>query len=321
MDIRRRAIVRWAALGAAPFLQAPAWSETWPARPLRIVHGYDNGSNPDTISRLIVPAMSEQLGQPVIVEPKPGAAGRIAAAQVAKLPGDGYTLLMLTAGDSVVAALDPRVPYKLLQDFSFVSAVTEFPFLFCVSADSRIRSLADLLVEAKRRPGQVSYGTPGLGTTHSLAGELLQKEAGVQLLHIPYKGNAFTDLLGGRVDFLIATPAVSLPLIQSGKVRAIAVTSKGPHPAVPDAMAVDRLIPGYEVNSWLGLATPRGTPRERVQRLSAAVQAAVATERVRAALVGTGSAVAASGSEAFRARIEKDVKKWTGLAGRVKLDS
>jgi tripartite-type tricarboxylate transporter receptor subunit TctC len=240
---------------------------------------------------------------------------------VAKPPGDGYTLMMLTAGDAVVAALDPRVQYKLLQDFAFVSAVNEFPFLFCVSANSPVRSLADLFVEAKRRPGQVSYGTPGLGTTHSLAGELLQKQAGLQLLHIPYKGNAFQDLLGGRVDFLIATPSVSLPLIQGGKVRAIAVTSRHAHAGAPEAMPVERLVPGYEVNSWLGLAVPRSTPKDRVQRLSAAVRTAVASERVAAALAASGSIVAAGGSETFKARIENDVRKWAALAGRVKLES
>ena len=321
MNIHRRQMLRYAALGAAPLLPSAALAETWPARPLRIVHGYDSGSNPDTISRIIAPVMSEQLGQPIVVEARPGAAGRIAASQVAKQPGDGYTLLMLTAGDAVIAALDPRVPYKLLQDFSFVSAVTEFPFLFCVSANSPIRSLADLLTEAKKRPGELSYGTPGLGTTHSLGGELLQEMTGAQMLHVPYKGNAFQDLLGGRVDFLIATPSVSLPLIQSGRVRAIAVTSRTPHPALPDATPVDRLVPGYEVNSWLGLAVPKSTPGERMQRLAATVQAATSAEQVRTALQGAGSAVATAGSEAFRARIEGDVKKWTALSGRVKLES
>lgn len=321
MNMNRRDLLQLTALSALSLDGVAARAEAWPTRPLRIVHGYDGGTNPDTISRIIAPALSQRLGQPVIVEAKPGAAGRIAARYVASQPADGYTLMMLTAGDAVVAALDPRVPYKLLKDFAFVSSVIESPFLFCVSASSPIKSFADLLFEAKRQPGRLSYGTPGLGATQSAAGELLQKMAGIELLHIPYKGNAFTDLLGGRVDVLIATPSVSLPLIQSGKVRAIAITSKAALPALPDVHPVARLVPDYEVNSWLGLAVPHGTPKARVQQLSAGVQATAAVEDVRRALVATGSIVAASSSDAFRARVEKDVKKWTSLSARVKLDS
>lgn len=321
MNMNRRELLQLTALSALSLNSVAARAEAWPARPLRIVHGYDGGSNPDTISRIIGPALSQRLGQPVIVEAKPGAAGRIAARYVASQPADGYTLMMLTAGDAVVAALDSRVQYKLLKDFAFVSSVIEFPFLFCVNANSPIKSFADLLFEAKRRPGALSYGTPGLGTTHSAAGELLQKMAGIELLHIPYKGNAFTDLLGGRVDVLITTPSVSLPLIQSGKVRAIATTAKAALPALPEVWPVARLVPDYEVNSWLGLAVPSGTPKERVQQLSTGVQAAAAVEDVRKALGATGSMVAASSSDAFRARVEKDVKKWTSLSARVKLDS
>lgn len=321
MNMNRRELLQLTALSALSLNSVAARAEAWPARPLRIVHGYDGGSNPDTISRIIGPALSQRLGQPVIVEAKPGAAGRIAARYVASQPADGCTLMMLTAGDAVVAALDSRVQYKLLKDFAFVSSVIEFPFLFCVNANSPIKSFADLLFEAKRRPGALSYGTPGLGTTHSAAGELLQKMAGIELLHIPYKGNAFTDLLGGRVDVLITTPSVSLPLIQSGKVRAIATTAKAALPALPEVWPVARLVPDYEVNSWLGLAVPSGTPKERVQQLSTGVQAAAAVEDVRKALGATGSMVAASSSDAFRARVEKDVKKWTSLSARVKLDS
>lgn len=321
MNMNRRELLQLTALSALSLNGGAALAESWPAKPLRIVHGYDSGSNPDTISRIIAPTLGERLGQPVIVEAKPGAAGRIAARYVASQPGDGYTLVMLTAGDAVVAALDPGVQYKLLKDFAFVSSVIEFPFLLCVSADSPIKSFADLLFEAKRRPGRLSYGTPGVGTTHSAAAELLQKMAGIQLLHIPYKGNAFTDLLGGRVDLLISTPSVTLPLIQSGKVRGIAVTSKVALPVLPDVPPVARLVPDYEVNSWLGLAVPHATPRGLVQQLSAAVQAAAAAENVRKSLGATGSMVAASSSDDFRQRVEKDVKKWTALSGRVKLES
>ena len=321
MNINRRRIMQGAALSALLPQVWAAQAQAWPARPLRIVHGYESGTNPDTISRLLTPGLSERLGQPVIVEPKPGAAGRIAAKYVTTQTADGYTLLMLTAGDAVVAALDPKVPYKLLQDFTFISSVIEFPFLLCVAADSPIKSLADLMAMAKARPGQVSYGTPGVGTTQSMAGELLQKMADVALLHVPYKGNAFPDLLGGRVDFLIVSPSVATPLIQGNKIRAIAITSKDPHPALPDALPVRRLVHDYEVKSWLGLAAPKSTPDATVQRLVSDVQAITATDGFRASVTNAGSMVAASSSDAFRARVEADVKKWSTLSGRVRLES
>jgi tripartite-type tricarboxylate transporter receptor subunit TctC len=321
MNTKRRQLVQLAAGLALGSAAQRGYAQSWPAKPLRIVHGYDSGSNPDTISRLLGPAVGERLSQPVIVESKPGAAGRIAARYVASQPGDGYTFLMLTAGDAVVAALDSKVPFKLLQDFAFVSSVIEFPFLFCVAATSPIKTLQDLLADARRRPGQVSYGTPGIGTTHSLAGDLLKHMTGLDLLHIPYKGNAFPDLIGGRVDFLIATPSVSLPLIQGGKIRAIAVTSKEALAAVADATPVDRAVPGFEVKSWLGLAAPAATPAAVVQRMSSVVQAAAAVDSVRANLAGTGSLVVTSSGEAFRVRVEADVKKWSTFAGRVKLES
>lgn len=318
--MNRREIFRLGALSAVSLYSGSTLAESWPTRPLRIVHGYDGGTNPDTISRIIGPSLSERFGQPVIVEAKPGAAGRIGTRYVATQPGDGYTMMMLTAGDAVVAALDTKVPYKLLKDFTFVSSVIEFPFLICVRAESTLKSFADLLAEAKRQSGRLSYGTPGIGTTQSLAGELLQKMAGIDLLHIPYKGNAFPDLLGGRVDLLIVAPSAALSLIKSGKVRAIAVTSNTVLAALPDVAPVARLVPEYEVNSWLGLAVPVSTPNDLVQKLSAGVQAATAVESVRNALTATGSIVAASSSEAFRARVEKDVKKWASLSDRVKLN-
>ncbi|MDP3170751.1 MAG: tripartite tricarboxylate transporter substrate-binding protein [Polaromonas sp.] len=320
MSINRRSLVRAAALCALLPTAHIARSQQWPSRPIRIVHGYDGGTNPDTLSRLLAPGLSERLGQPIVVEPKPGAAGRIAAKYVSAQPGDGHTLLMLTAGDAVVAALDPNVQYKLLLDFSFVSSVIEFPFLFCVAAGSPIKSLSDLFAMARSRPGQVSYGTPGVGTTQSMAGELLQKMAGVELLHVPYRGNAFPDLLGGRVDFLIAAPSVSTSLIQGGKIRAIGVTSSGAYPTLPDVAPVRSLVPGYEVNSWLGLGVPKSTPDAVVQRLSSSVQVVSNADAVRSAITSAGSVVAAGTSEAFRTRVEADVKKWSSFSGRIRLE-
>ena len=324
MNLRRR---QFSALGlglASPLSFVYAQS-TGPApaasgKVLRIVHGYESGTNPDTISRAISTALGERLGQSVIVEARPGAAGRIANRYVATQPADGNTLLMLTAGDPVLAALDPKLPYNLLKDFAFVSSVIESPLVFCVSADSPIKSLADLIAAARQSPGKLAFGTPGIGTTQHMAGELLQSLAGIELTHIPYKTNAFADLYGGRLDFLIAAPSVSVPQIQSNKARGVAVTSRTNLSAIPTVPPVSQTIANYEVKSWLGLAVAAGTPTDRVQKLSSDVQAVVASEAVSKALAAGGSLPAPSTGDAFRARIETDIQKWRSLSGRVKLE-
>jgi len=319
MNLRRRALLQ--ALGAASILgPACAHAQTWPAKPIRIVHGYDNGSNPDTVARIMSPSLTERLGQSIVTEPRPGAGGRIATGYVATQEPDGYTLMMLTAGDTVVAATDPKLPYDLLRDYAFISTVVEFPFILMVPADSPIKSLRDLITAAKASPGKLTFATPGVRTTQHLSGELFKVAAGIDLLHVPFKGSAFTDLIGGRLDTLIAAPSVSTPQIKGGKVRAIAVTGRQRMEAFPDLPTFAETLPGFEVYSWLGLAAPAKTPAAIVERLGTDVRAVIAQEAVRAKLLATGSLVGGSTPEAFRARAEADIRKWKGLAEKVRLD-
>ena len=202
----------WPAQCAAltgPWLAARA--QAYPARPIRMVHGFDSGSNPDVVARIIGPALTERLGQAIIVEAKPGAGGRIATAYVAAQEPDGYTLAMLTAGDSVTAATESTLSFDLLRDFAFISSVIQFPFLILVGADSPFKSLRDLIAAARREPGKLSFGTPGIRTTQHFCGELLKASADIDLLHVPFKGSPFQDLIGGRLDLMIAAPSVSTP--------------------------------------------------------------------------------------------------------------
>jgi tripartite-type tricarboxylate transporter receptor subunit TctC len=320
-DSCRRTLL--AALGAAavgaPFALARAQAP-WPAKPIRIMHGFDGGSNPDTVSRVIGPGLGERLGQPVVVESRPGAGGRIATGFVATQPADGYTLIMLTAGDGVVAATDPKLPYDLSRDYSFITTVIQFPFLLLVNASSPFQNLADALAAARRDPGKLTFGTPGLRTTQHLVGELIKTSANVDLTHVPFKGTAFADLLGGRVDFLVAAPAVATPQIKAGKVRAITVTSREPMSTFPDVRPVAETLPGFEVTSWLGLAAPAGTPQPIVDRLASEVRRVLAVDDVRARLLATGSDVTPSTPQEFRSRVEADIRKWKALAERAKLD-
>lgn len=305
------------ALGA---VTAAAQTATWPTRPVRIVHGYDNGSNPDTLSRLMAPLLAERLGQPVVVESRAGAGGRIATGYVAGLPPDGTTFIMLTAGDGVVAATDPKLSYDLLRDFAFATQVIQFEFLYITGADSPVRSLADLLEAARRAPGKLTFGTPGIATTQHLAGELLQSSAGVKLQHVPFKGTAIADLLGGRIDMVIAAPAVVAAQVKSGKLRPLAVTGRARMSAYPDVPAIAEIAPDYEVSSWLGLAAPAKTEPAIIERMAAEVRRVLADESIRGRILATGSDVAPSTPEAFRARVESDVRKWKRVAAGLQLN-
>ena len=302
--------------GAASFSHAQAW----PAKPVRIVHGYDSGSNPDTVARAMQAELGQRLGQPVIIEPKPGAGGRIATAYVATQEPDGYTLMMLTGGDGVLAATDPKLPYDLARDYAFISTVSQFPFVIMVKADSPIKTLADALDAAKKNPGKISFATPGIRTTQHLTGELINATAKVDLLHVPFKGNSFQDLIGGRVDLLIAAPSVSTSQIKGGAVRAIAVTSRNRMETLPGVPTVAETLPGFEVTSWLALAAPAKTPAAVIARLNADVRQVLGQEAVRARLLAIGSEPVGGTADELRTRVETDIRKWRELARTAKLD-
>ena len=321
VDPRRRSAIKalgaFSLSGAATFLHAQA---AWPAKPVRIVHGYDSGSNPDTVARAIQAELSGRLGQPVIIEPKPGAGGRIATAYVATQEPDGYTLMMLTGGDGVLAATDPKLPYDLARDYAFISTVIQFAFVIMVKADSPIKTLAEAIDAAKKNPGKLSFATPGIRTTQHLSGELINTTANISLLHVPFKGNSFQDLIGGRVDLMIAAPSVSTPQIKGGAVRAIAVTARNRLETLPGVPTVAETLPGFEVTSWLGLAAPVKTPAMVQNRLNAEVRQAVTLEAVRARLLAMGGDPVGGSQDEFRTRIESDIRKWKELARTAKLD-
>ena len=321
VDPRRRALTKalgaFSLSGAASFLHA---QPAWPVKPVRIVHGYDSGSNPDTVARAISQALSERLGQPIVIEPKPGAGGRIATAYVATQEPDGYTLMMLTGGDGVLAATDPKLPYDLARDYAFISTVIQFAFVIMVKADSPIKTLAEAIDAAKKNPGKLSFATPGIRTTQHLSGELINTTANISLLHVPFKGNSFQDLIGGRVDLMIAAPSVSTPQIKGGAVRAIAVTARNRLETLPGVPTVAETLPGFEVTSWLGLAAPVKTPAMVQNRLNAEVRQAVTLEAVRARLLAMGGDPVGGSQDEFRTRIESDIRKWKELARTAKLD-
>jgi tripartite-type tricarboxylate transporter receptor subunit TctC len=228
--------------------------------------------------------------------------------------------MMLTAGDGVLAATDPKLPYDLTRDYAFIATVIQFPFVIMVKPDSPLKSMADVLAEARKNSGKLSFATPGIRTTQHLAGELIKATANIDMLHVPFKGSSFQDLIGGRVDLLIAAPSIATPQIKGGAVRAIAVTAKARMESLPGVATVAETLPGFEVTSWLGLAAPAKTSAAVVARMNADVRQVLAQESVRTRLLGMGSEPVGGTPEELRSRVETDVRKWRELAKTAKLD-
>lgn len=313
--LERRALLGClgATMVASPRL---ARAQTFPSKPIRIVHGYSAASNPDTIARVISPSMIETLGQSVIVEPKPGAGERIAAQYLMSQPADGHTLYLMTGGANVISATDPQTPFNTLKDFSYISTITLFPFALFVASGSPIKSFQDLRAAAAAHPGKLNYAHSGVGNTLHLAVEYLKALSGMKIEPIAYKdtGQQIADLIGGRIDVVISTFTAYHGPFANKQVRAIGVTSRERWPPNPDVPPISADVPGYEVVSWLGLAAPAGLLSEIADKLSGAVRIAVARPEVQSRLQGMGNDARASTPAEFRARIEADYAKWTPLA-------
>ncbi len=286
------------------------------SKPIRIVHGYSAGSNPDTIARVITPSLTSTLGQTIIVEPKPGAGERIAAQYLTTQPADGYTLYLITGGANVISATDPQASFSTLKDFSYISTITLFPFALLVGAESKVQNLKDLIATARERPGKLNYGHSGTGNTLHLAVELLKSRTGIAIEPVAYKDQAqlLSDVITGRLDMAITTFTNAHAAIANKQVRAIAVTSRDRWPLNPDVPPVAADVPGYEVVSWLGLAAPAGLPGDIADKLSAAIKSAVAQPEVQARLKEMGNVARGSTPAEFRARVETDYEKWKPLA-------
>jgi len=307
-------------VGTAATLATPAIvrAQAWPSQAIRVMHGYDAGSNPDTIARHLSVPLTEILGQQIIVEPRPGAAERLAATQIARMKPDGYTLYLMTGGQAVVSATDKTLSYNLLKDFDFISIVTRFPFVFTVAPDSRFKTVQEYIAAAKKEPGKLTYGTSGVGSTLHMAMELVLEKTGAKVTHVPYKGGIgqpYNDLIGGRLDMHIVTFSNAQPLMKAGKLRALAVTSKERHPGFPDVPTVaETLVPDYDVVSWLGFTSPAGLPPAIRDRLYEAFKQAMARPEIKNKLQELGNDTRVSSPSEFRARVEADMARWRPLA-------
>jgi len=285
----------------------------YPDKPITLIQGFGTGGNSDTIARIIAPGLAKELGQQIIVEAKTGAGGNIASAAVAKSAPDGYTLILLTGGHAVSAAVYSKLAFHPVDDFEWISLVTQFPFAVSVSAESKFKTLADVIAAAKAAPDTISYTSVGIGSTQHLSGELFASMAGVRMTHIPYKGGAgpLQDILGARVDVMFDSITVTKAQMEAGKLRALGVTSLKPYKLLPGVPPVADTIPGYEVTSWTGLAAPKGTSPEIQKRLHAALLKVLADPEVIAKLENTGGLVTPSSSGAqMKQYVSGQIAKW-----------
>ncbi len=298
-----------------------AAQDNYPSRPLLLTHGFAAGGNGDVVSRIVGEAISPRLGQPVVIEPRPGAGGNTASARLVKSEPDGYTLITLTGGHAVSGAIYKALPFDPVDDFQFVSVYGYQAFMIAVKKGSAIKSIADLIAAAKAAPGKLTYSSVGIGSTQHLAGELFCSMAGVKMTHVPYRGGSgpMTDLLGGQIDLSFDSITVIEPQLRAGNVAALGVTSGTKWWSLPDVAPVAETVPGYDVRTWLGLAAPKGTPTPIVARLNAAVRAGLVDAQVDARLRKIGMDVHPSSPEEMRTLVASQIANWKKVVAEAKI--
>ena len=307
----RRAI---AALACAGILGGTAQAQDWPSRPIKIMVGFGAGGGTDIISRIVGQALSEILGQSIVVENRVGAGGTIAANGVATAPKDGYTTLMMSNAHAIAPVIYKSVPYDSVKDFDMITQVGTAGLVFLTHPEFPAKNLKELISLLKASPGKYNYATTGVGSTQHFAGELFNQMAGVQITHVPFRGTpaALAALVGKQVDVVIELIQPSLGQLQSGALRPIAVTSPDRFPAVPDIPTMAETgLPGYNVTSWYGLALPAGSPAPIVKKMTDAMRQVLARDSISQQIRTAGAIPKSSTPEELRDHVASEIKKWT----------
>lgn len=301
-----------AALIAAAIMPAALHAQTFPAKPIRVVVGFTPGAGIDIAMRLIAPKIGEALGQQVVIDNRPGAGGNIAAELSARAPADGYTLFAGGAPAAISQTLYSKLSYDLLKDFEAVALVASVSQLLVVHPSLPASSVKELVAIARNRRGELSFATTGSGSTPHLTAEMLKMQSGIQILHVPYKGSppALTDLLAGNVTFMFANTLSVLPHVQSGRLRALAITSAKRSAVTPNVPTVAETYPGFESGSWYALAAPSGTPREIITRLNDTVTRVMQLPDVREKFLAQGAEPLSGTPQDAAAYFRAEVAKW-----------
>lgn len=300
------ALAAWATSG-------PAAAQAFPSRPIKIVVPYTPGGPTDIPARLVGQKLSELLGQPVIIDNRPGAGGNIGADAVAKAPADGYTLLLVTTGHTINPAIYPKLAYDLTKDLVPISQLTSSPMVVTVNPGLGVNSIKDLIALAKAKPGALNFGSAGNGSSTHLAPELFSMMAGIKMNHIPYKGSApaLADVMAGNAQVAFDFMTSAMPHVRSGRLKGLATTGATRSPAAQDLPTVAEAgVPGFEVVGWNGVMAPAGTPPDAIAKLNAAIKQALATPEVSERLTGLGANVVWSTPADFGAFVKAEVAKW-----------
>jgi len=313
MNLPRRRFLQLAGAAAAlPAVSRSVSAQTYPARPVRLIVGFAPGGAADLSARLMGQWLSDRLGQQFVVENRTGAGSNIATEAVVKAPADGYTLLLVTPANAINASFYDKLNFVFLRDVEPVAGFMRIPNIMEVNPSFPAKTVAEFIAHAKANPGALSHASAGVGTASHLAGELFKVMTGVNMIHVPYRGNgpAVTDLLGGQVHVLFADLASSIEQVRAGTLRALAVTTTARSAALPDIPTVSDVVPGYEASSWFGVAAPKNTPAEIVDKLNTEINAALADPKMKARLADIGAMLLTGSPTDFGKLAADETEKW-----------
>ena len=313
MKFSRRAVLQLAAgASALPLCPRPASAQAYPSRPVRVIVGFPPGSGVDVVSRLMSPSLSERLGQPFVVENRPGAGSNIATEAVVRAPPDGYTLLWVGPPVAINATLYDKLNFNFLRDIAPVAGINREPNVMLVNPSFEAKTVPAFIAYAKANPGKISMASVGNGSVSHVAGELFKMLAGVDMVHVPYRGSgpALTDLIGGRVQVIFTTTSASMPFIKSGQVRALGVGTATRVEALPDLPPMNEFVPGFEASNFYGVGAPRATPADIIERLNKEIGAILAEPKMKARLAELGATTLPLSPEDFRKLVADETEKW-----------
>src|SRR5262245_510701 len=313
MKLPRRNFLRLAAGAAAlPTVSRFALAQTYPTRPVRIIVTINPGGGPDILARLMGPWLSERLSQPFVVENRPGGGSNIGTEAVVRAPPDGYTLLLVATNNAINTTLYDKLNYDLIRDIAPVAGIIRSPIVMAVNPSVPATTVPEFIAYAKANPGKINMGSPGIGTGPHVAGELFKMMAGIDMVHVPYRGGAalLTDLLAGQAQVLFGTTSLSIAYIRAGKLRPLAVTTATRWEALPDIPTMGEFVQGYEASAWFGIGAPKGTPAEIVHRLNKEINAGLADPKIKERLADLGGTPLVGSPADFGRLIADETEKW-----------
>jgi tripartite-type tricarboxylate transporter receptor subunit TctC len=314
MKTSRRQFLRLAASGAAalPAVPRSGWAQAYPSRPVRVIIGFPPGGSADISARLMAQWLSERLGQPFVVDSRPGASTNIATETVVHATPDGYTLLLIAPNNAINASLYEKLNHNFLRDIAPVAGINRFPNVMEVNPSVPVKTVPEFIAYAKANPGKLNMASAGNGTTIHVSGELFKMMAGVDMVHVPYRGGApaLTDLMGGQVQVMFDNIPSSIEYVRAGKLRALAVTGEARSELLPDIPTVAEFVPGYEASAWYGIGAPKNTPREIVDKLNTAMNAILADPAAKARMAALGATVLSGSAADFGKFIADETAKW-----------